>query len=224
MESMIKYDNYHLDDMVLIQWALDESKKRKFNAEGEYRRMIFVPRETLIVLGKSKTTIDSVNVADAQTDGITIIQRPSGGQAVLLSPNTLVISFCVIAPEIIRSSEVFKWTLNQIIKAFTRQGIEGIEIKGTSALVVDGKKLFGCALYRQPNMLLFHGVLNVSEAPELFRRYLKHPPKATEHAQKRDHRLIVTSVSANFPGFIPGSFRSDLLEMLDEDWMSLIKV
>ena len=64
-----------------------------FNSENESDFLIWQPDKTYIILGRSnRVAEDSVHLARAVENGIAIYKRPSGGEAVILSPNTLVIS------------------------------------------------------------------------------------------------------------------------------------
>lgn len=191
---MIEVKEYDLADAALIQYAMERSPALAKDAAMEYRMMVFLPSIRAVVLGQSNTVERSVNLAECARDGISILKRPSGGEAVLISPNTVIISFCMIGSRLKRSSEVFRFALENTILALNHLGIEGVEHKGISDLTLKGKKILGCAIYRRTGMILYHAVLNICETPALIAKYLSQPSRQPDYRANRSHEEFVTSL------------------------------
>ncbi len=180
--------NYTLPDSDLIS-STDTS-----------RWSVWVPDSVYIVLGNSNTTEDSIFMDRVKRDSIKIVKRPSGGQAVVLTPDTPVVSV---------SEKKNSDTLNCMgyFKKFSRNLIEVLQpfissklsVKGTSDIASGDVKISGSSIYQNRTHVFYHAVINVAENPALFSEYLKHPPKEPEYREKREHSDFVTSMQAINP-------------------------
>ncbi|MFH0760393.1 MAG: hypothetical protein V2A67_02665 [Bacteroidota bacterium] len=177
------YQNYPLPDSVLID-----------PDAGNTVVMVWRPAETCIVLGSSNKAETAVHSEKAEADGVTIYKRPSGGQAVLLTPATLVISIRIFSDSL-DSPRIYFRKINRIIlSGLTELGIVDLLEQGISDIAIGDRKILGSSIYRKKNMILYHAVLNVSESPEKISRYLKHPVREPEYRAGRDHGEFVTSL------------------------------
>ena len=68
--------------------------------------------------------------------------------------------------------------------------------KGISDIAIKDKKILGSAIYRSKDKIFYQAVLNVSENPQLFDKYLKHPKKEPDYRNGRLHSDFVTSFHA----------------------------
>ena len=78
---MIEIKEYNFPDTELI---------KADNPADHY--VIWQPESTSLILGQSNKGPESIRAKKAAADKIPIFKRPSGGQAVLISPNTIIIS------------------------------------------------------------------------------------------------------------------------------------
>jgi lipoate-protein ligase A len=92
--------------------------------------------------------------------------------------------------------QVFNNHNGKIITALKGLGITRLSLKGISDIALEEKKILGSSLYRARGMVFFHAVLNVSQQPYIFERYLRHPPREPEYRRGRTHREFVTSLYA----------------------------
>ncbi|PKN80753.1 MAG: hypothetical protein CVU48_01055 [Candidatus Cloacimonetes bacterium HGW-Cloacimonetes-1] len=191
---MITLNGYNLPDLALIEYAKSASKDKINHPDSEFRYMVFKPSRTTVVLGQSNTIEKSVNVQRCFEDNVEVMKRPSGGEAVLISPHTLIISFCILDSKLPRSSDIFSFALGCILTALAANGVTNAEFRGISDIAIEGKKILGCAIYRRPGMVLYHGVLNVSESPQNIGYYLLHPTKEPDYRVHRNHESFVTSL------------------------------
>jgi lipoate-protein ligase A len=162
--------------------------------------MVWQPAGTFIVLGTSNQAEDAVFTDIALADGVSVYKRPSGGQTVILTPRTLVISIRFFS-EKLENPKVYFRKINQIIiRALEDLGITDLGEKGISDIAIGEKKILGSSIYRKKAMVLYHAVLNVSESPAFISRYLKHPTREPDYRAGRNHDEFVTSIhSAGFP-------------------------
>jgi lipoate---protein ligase len=165
--------------------------------KGEYGRYkIWVPEKNMVIVGRGSNLKAEVNLELTQKDNVSVIRRDSGGCSVFLSPNMVVASFALYGQKLINPMVYFRLFNGFVIKALSRMGLDDVEIKGISDLVVNGKKISGSSIYRNKNLVLFHIVINLSEKAELIGRYLKHPPKEPDYRKGRSHQDFVASIQS----------------------------
>ncbi|MCB2208376.1 MAG: hypothetical protein KQH67_08760 [Bacteroidetes bacterium] len=166
-----------------------------FNSDKKSDFLIWQPDKTYIILGRSnRVTEDSVHADIAKKHGIEIYKRPSGGEAVILSPNTLVISVKLPLHNEIKTHHYFKLINNSIIKALSELGVKQLGNKGISDISIGAKKILGSSIYRKQQTLFYHAVMNISEPVENISLYLKHPKKEPDYRLGRNHNEFVTSL------------------------------
>ena len=166
-----------------------------FNSDKKSDFLIWQPDKTYIILGRSnRVAEDSVHADKAKKHGIEIYKRPSGGEAVILSPNTLVISVKLPLHNEIKTHHYFKLINNSIIKALSELGVKQLGNKGISDISIGVKKILGSSIYRKQQTLFYHAVLNISEPVENISLYLKHPKKEPDYRLGRNHDEFVTSL------------------------------
>ena len=91
---MIQILDYTLPDIALV-----DSIETKF--------LLWIPDKMYIVLGASNYIEDAVFKDVVEKDNIPIIKRKTGGQTVILTPNTLVISAIITDETILKPKDVF---------------------------------------------------------------------------------------------------------------------
>lgn len=187
---------YPLQDGSLIDSALARAAKWTEDMQPVSMISAFVPLDSFVSLGASNSLEANVIEQNCLKDGVKIFKRLSGGEAVFLSPNCVVISHILQSALIPKAVEFFSQNLDRIAAKLTAIGIKGIVRRGISDLAIGDKKILGCAIYKRPNFILFQAVLNVCEEPELIARYLKHPLREPDYRSSRSHAEFVTSLQA----------------------------
>lgn len=163
---------------------------------GKPDKKLFVwqPSETYIVLGRSNNAEESLISDTVSKDKITVLQRPSGGETVLLSPQMLVMAALIpIVPQI-KSRDYFVACNNVIMNVLSKLGVEHLSTKGISDISIGLKKIVGSAIYRSQEAVFYHAVLNVNEDINLIGKYLKHPKREPDYRLGRTHSEFVTSL------------------------------
>ena len=157
---------------------------------------IWVPEETCIVLGRSNNADDSLIQDNIIKDSILVYKRPSGGETVLLSKNTLIISIAINQQQFKGGKKYFSTINNAIIEVLKDFNINNLKFKGISDIAIGDMKILGSALYQNKNTVFYHAVLNIAESPELFSKYLKHPQREPDYREGRKHTEFVTSLKS----------------------------
>ncbi len=159
-----------------------------------YGFCIWIPDQMYIVLGNSNSLQQSVHLAPIQNDNVILMQRPTGGQTVFLSPQMVVVSAIHNTTQQASSKTYFAIYTHAIVKALESFGIRNTQVQGISDITFNGRKIAGSAMYRNQKRVFFHAVLNVSENSEILERYLLQPSTVPAYRQGRNHREFVTSL------------------------------
>ena len=178
--------------------ACDEALLESLESEsgGEVLRFWESPTH-FIVLGSSNKVHEEVHVEACRADNIPILRRHSGGGTVLQGPGCLNYSLILRIDSqgdtqtltstnrhiLTRNAEVFSNLLNQ-----------AVEMKGSSDLAIEGRKISGNAQRRRLNALLFHGTFLLDVDLSLMEKYLTLPPKQPAYRAQRPHQDFVRNV------------------------------
>ena len=145
-------------------------------------------------MGQSNKPESSLNVEEVIKDSITVTKRPSGGETVILSPKTIVVSAVTLDNYTLPPRHFFQFYNETILAALTNLGIKNISHKGISDLAVDNKKILGSSIYRRKEKLFYHAVINYSESSEIIEKYIAHPKREPDYRKGRNHSDFVTSL------------------------------
>ena len=187
MEPQVR--EYDLPDAQLLQ------------ADSSDDFIIWRPDHTAIVLGASNNPLDSIIIAAVKNDNIPIYKRPSGGETVIITPNTLVIS-AVLAPVQLKDvKKRFRAFNEQVLAALESIGIRNVAHRGISDLAIGEQKILGSAVYHSRDRLFYHSVLNIGETTQTIAKYIKHPYREPDYRNGRKHSEFVTSLqTAGYQG------------------------
>ncbi len=180
---MIQVNKYDLPD-----FRIYKSEKDTF--------CTWQPEETFIVIGTSNKPEESLNEENILADNIPVYKRPSGGQPVVLTPNTIIIAVLKKETELKSPKTFFNLINSHVIIALEKLGVKQLSQKGISDIAIGEKKILGSSMYRNKEKNFYHAVLNISEDTEVFEHYLKHPVKEPDYRKGRSHKDFVTSLKA----------------------------
>ncbi len=169
------------------------------NIKSDYDFSVWQPDKSYLVLGQSNKIETSLITEKVESDNIIVLKRPSGGETVILTPNTLVISAVFINPELKRPHQYFMVFNNLIIKGLLNAGINHVVHKGISDLAIGDKKIVGSSIYHKKDKLFYHAVLNVAESNENIEKYIRHPIREPDYRKGREHGEFVTSLIKHYP-------------------------
>ena len=164
-------------------------------SEKELDFLVWQPDQRYLVLGRSNEAVKSLIAETVDAYKVQVLKRPSGGEAVLLSPNMLVIALKVPLSMVQKAHDVFVIANDIIKKALTKEGIQNITSRGISDICIGEQKILGSAIFKKPDSVFYHAVLNVSEDVNLIERYLQHPKREPDYRKGRNHIAFVSSIS-----------------------------
>jgi lipoate---protein ligase len=165
--------------------------------ENTKQFLVWIPDKVYAVLGASNQPEESLLIENILQDNITVLKRPSGGQAVVLTPNNLIISCVFTGKKIFQPKDIFHRINLLIISALEKEGITGLSLMGISDIAISGKKILGSAIFRNKDKLLYQAVLNIGEPALTFEKYLKQPLKEPDYRNGRKHIDFVSSLKEN---------------------------
>jgi len=108
-----------------------------------------------VIYGRHQSAEAEVNEAYCREHGIDVIQRKSGGGCVYADQGNLMISY--ISPST-HSEQEFERFLQFLRNALAAKGIPAVTTAHNDVLV-DGRKVSGCACYTTPTGTIVHGTL-----------------------------------------------------------------
>jgi lipoate---protein ligase len=164
----------------------------------------WIPGKMYIILGQSNNPENSIISKNVLEDNVSVYKRPSGGESVLITPNTLVISTLLTTSKLENPSIYFRTINQQIIYSLSKCNIINLSQNGISDISIGEKKILGSSIYRTQNKVFYHAVLNVSEPVASIEKYLKHPVKEPGYRKGRPHHEFVTSLFEQGYKFNPG--------------------
>lgn len=108
-----------------------------------------------VIYGRHQSAEVEVNEEFCRQNGIAVVQRKSGGGCVYADEGNLMISY--ISPSV-HSERVFVEYLKFLRSALSNKGLSAVTTSHNDILV-DGKKVSGCACYTAPTGTIVHGTL-----------------------------------------------------------------
>jgi lipoate---protein ligase len=157
---------------------------------------VWLPDKTYLILGQSNKAETSLNLEAVLADDVCVMKRPSGGETVILTPKTMVIAISFSTNSLKNPKEYFHKINDSIIAILAEQGIGNLQKKGISDIAIGEKKILGSSIYRRPNRVFYHAVLNVAEDISNIGKYILHPAKEPDYRKGRPHADFVTSIQA----------------------------
>lgn len=183
MMDQIQVKEYNLPDSYLYQNIIEKTLVK-----------VWIPPEICIVLGRSNNPNESLFMENLLKDNIPVYKRPSGGETVILTPNTVVIS-AALKQSNFKGGKTYFNIINTKLKLLLQKlGVKNVSLNGISDLAINEVKILGSALYQNKDVVFYHAVLNMSESTELIEKYIKHPLRQPDYRKNRSHSAFVTSL------------------------------
>ncbi|MBS3808008.1 MAG: hypothetical protein KGY60_10930, partial [Bacteroidales bacterium] len=185
-----------------------------YDEENPTDFFLWVPDDFYVVLGNSNKPHQNLKEKNIRDDDVTVYKRPSGGETVILTPRTLVVSLKVTLRKFSNPAAHFRYFNQKIIEALSSLGVQDLYYRGISDIAIVDRKILGSSIYRRRNLLFYHAVLNVSESVDTIDRYIKHPVKEPDYRSGRSHHEFVTSLHAEGYQLSMKQLRTNLSEFL----------
>jgi len=181
-----------MENLKTVLYNLPDQKV--LESEKEIDFLVWQPDQKYLVLGRSNEAIKSLIAETVDADKVQVLKRPSGGEAVLLSPKMLIIALKYPLEKVSKPHDVFT-IANDIIKtSLLKLGVENITSRGISDICIGEQKVLGSAIFKKPDSVFYHAVLNISEDVQLINRYLQHPKREPDYRKGRNHLAFVSSL------------------------------
>jgi lipoate---protein ligase len=185
-------------DEALLDW-------REAGAGEEVLRFWESP-EYFIVVGYADKVASEVNLAAAETKGIPVCRRCSGGGAVVQGPGCLNYALVLKITEDGPLRNIAK--ANQFIMERNRAAIQSlfpnselrtpnteISVRGHTDLCLGDFKFSGNSQRRRKNFLLFHGTFLLNFDLTLMSDILRMPSKQPDYRKHRAHADFLTNLN-----------------------------
>lgn len=154
-----------------------------------------VAAEVVVVISRSRDPARELHLDACRRDRVPVVQRPSGGGAVVLAPGVVVASALHEAPaERVLPDPYFAHFCAAVASALLACGVAGVERRGTSDLCLGDRKIAGTSLRLWRARVLFQASVLVDPDLALIDRYLAEPTRAPAYRAGRRHREFVTSL------------------------------
>jgi len=199
----VQIRKYDLPDIVLLE-----------DRDSHYRSMVWEPGFTAVVLGQSNHPEEAVRADNVLQDSVPVYKRPSGGESVVLSAKTVIISILKRGDKLKSPHRYFDTYNNQVMEALAALGIKDLTTNGISDICIGPKKILGSSIYRSRDIVLYHAVLNRAESTQIIERYLKHPPREPGYRKGRSHGEFVTSLAEQGYHVTGEQIRQSLLKII----------
>jgi len=171
-----------------------------------------------VTVGYGQRLAASVNLGACQEDGVPVIRRMSGGGAVL---HAAEITYSIMVP---RSNALvqgavpacFAAMCQPLVAALQQLGVMAV-FKPVNDLLVNGRKISGCAQVRRGSGVLQHGTLLLQVDAALMQRYLRpvDPPKP--HSVQLTDMYRECGAAACAPAFVR-SFAAVFFDCCARSW------
>lgn len=152
--------------------------------------------EVVVVLSRSRDPAREVRLARCRRDGVSVVQRPSGGGAVVLMPGVVALSALLEAAGGLFPEPHFARCCGAVTAALARCGVTGVLRRGVSDLCLGDRKIAGTALRLWRSRVLFQASVMVDADVGLIGRYLAEPSRAPAYRAGRTHADFVLTLRA----------------------------
>ena len=158
---------------IAFNLAAEEYITREFSLKSEEEVFMLWQTEKCVIIGRNQIAAAEIDLQAANSLGIKIIRRSSGGGAVFSDPGnimyTLVTPF--YEPDDPKKIEREKFS-EPMAKALFKIGVPA-EINGRNDITADNKKFSGLAQYAVKNRLCSHGSMLFDADLDMLSRVLK---------------------------------------------------
>lgn len=171
-------------------------KQVMVEAEQDLSFKIFIPQETVVVLGQNNKVHEEVHENNCAKDGVDILRRKGGGGTVVLHEGCVVVSIGGWVKDYYDNSGYFKLLNQSVIDALAKEKpqLSGLSQNGISDIVSGDLKVAGTSLFRSRNYFLYQASILIDPMLPLIEAYLQHPSKEPDYRGHRSHRQFVTGI------------------------------
>lgn len=158
---------------------------------------VFEPRDIRVVVGRHQDPERECQVAACLADGVPIHRRVAGGGTVVLAPGMVVVAARLKHTQV-GTTCYFGMMNDALIPGVAAVADQAPQCRGYGDLTVSDAdvrlKILGASLRQTSRMVVYLGVLLVTDAVPLMERYLAFPSREPDYRGGRGHRAFCTSL------------------------------
>lgn len=162
-----------------------------------------------VVIGKNQNAYAEIDLGYAESHGINVVRRITGGGAVYHDLGNINYSYITLSGGTLDFARLSK----PIINALKEMGINAI-LGGRNDILADGKKISGSAQHTSNGRTLHHGTLLFDVDTEKMSAILRVDKEKLEHHGVKSHKSRVTNLNDLLPSSITLSDFINTLESL----------
>lgn len=199
--------------------AAEEYVMRCFPAERPV--FMFWQTKKCVVIGRNQIAAAEIDLQSAQSLGIQIVRRASGGGSMFSDPYNIMYSFITPFNGLDDPKKIEREQLAEpMAQALQKMGIPAV-VEGRNDITANGKKFSGLAQYAIKNRLCSHGSLLYDSDLEILAQVLRPDHGKIESKAIKSIRARVGNLSEYFnPGISVTEFlerlKFNLFDMFDE--------
>jgi lipoate-protein ligase A len=194
--------------------------------------LLFYINEPSIIIGKNQNTIEEIDTAYVEANGIHVVRRLSGGGAVYHDLGNLNYSF--LTKDDGESFRNFKKVTEPVVQALAEMGVKA-ELLGRNDILVEGRKVSGNAQFSTNGRMFSHGTLMFDTEIERVVSALKVRKDKIESKGIKSIRSRVANISEFLnesmtieqfrmeilKSIFGGEEKIQYLALTDEDWTNI---
>ncbi|MCH2178106.1 MAG: lipoate--protein ligase family protein [Mariniblastus sp.] len=202
-------------DGSLANIALDEAlleAAENGSVDQELLRL-WQPTEPMVVVGRSSSVSDEVNLDYCQKNKIPVVRRCSGGATIVAAKGCLMYAVLLSyqqRPELRMLEQAHQFVMSRLSEAAGSLGVV-LKLQGICDLTLADRKVSGNALRCKKNWMIYHGTLLCEMDLDLISNCLGQPRRQPAYREGRSH--------AEFVGQLPVSTEA-LSTALVESWQA----
>jgi lipoate---protein ligase len=198
--------------------ALDEALLEAVNTNPlDAQLRMWQPGVEAVVVGRSNRIEMEVHADRCRAEGVPIFRRSSGGGAVVIGPGCLAYTLALPLTDQLRSLGVAAVTrlVMERVAVSLNKIVPGVDVRGTSDLVIENRKFSGNSQRWLRNAFLHHGTILFDFDLSRIGQLLKQPTREPDYRNHRPHAEFVMNLNVR---------RDELCDQLVRAWNGIPSV
>lgn len=183
---------------------------------------IWIPKTPIVVVGNSNKIERECYQERCNSHHVPVLRRYGGGGAVVLHPQTVVVSFATWVKDYYNNKKYFDKINSALIDCLAEKWplLEKLSLMGISDIAYDLRKVVGTSLFRSRNYLLFQASVLAGSGIEYIETYLKHPSTEPDYRKGKCHRDFIIGIDE----IIPSATAGEVAQVFSENFLKIVKL
>lgn len=186
------------ENLALDEALVESADQSPANAPHDEVLRLWEPQETFVVIGRSSSLEQEVNLPWCRKNRIGAYRRASGGASIVTGPGCLM--YAVLLDMRRRENlrmldQAHQFVMQNMASALGSIGVQ-TDIAGTCDLTIGNRKVSGNSLRVKRNFLIYHGTMICSFDTSTISQCLHTPKRQPDYRQRRSHDQFVASIDA----------------------------